>query len=61
LVRQVLEPVRWEETLRNLLSSGVERFFEIGPGKVLAGLLKRVNRQMPCQSVPRSKEAPDPG
>lgn len=52
LVRQVLEPVRWEETLRNLLSSGVERFFEIGPGKVLAGLLKRVNRQAPCQNVP---------
>lgn len=51
LVRQVLEPVRWEETLRNLLASGVDRFYEIGPGKVLAGLLKRVNRQAVCQNV----------
>jgi len=50
LVRQVLEPVRWEETLRNLLADGVERFHEIGPGKVLAGLLKRVNRKVECRN-----------
>jgi len=51
LVRQVLNPVRWEETLRNLLADGVERFYEIGPGKVLAGLLKRVNRKTECRNV----------
>jgi [acyl-carrier-protein] S-malonyltransferase len=45
LVRQVLSPVKWEETLRGLLADGVERFYEIGPGRVLAGLLKRVNRK----------------
>ena len=38
LVRQVLSPVRWEETMRGLLAEGVERFYEIGPGRVLAGL-----------------------
>ncbi|MFO0805812.1 MAG: ACP S-malonyltransferase [Gemmataceae bacterium] len=45
LVKQVLSPVRWEDTLRGLLASGVERFYEIGPGKVLAGLMKRVQRK----------------
>ena len=52
LVRQVLQPVRWEETMRNLLNEGVERFYEIGPGKVLTGLLKRINRKLECRSVP---------
>ncbi len=45
LVKQVLSPVRWEETLRGLLADGVDKFYEIGPGRVLAGLLKRVNRK----------------
>jgi [acyl-carrier-protein] S-malonyltransferase len=52
LVRQVLNPVRWEETMRKLLAEGVERFYEIGPGKVLAGLLKRINRKTECRNVP---------
>jgi len=52
LVRQVLNPVRWEETIRGLLADGVERFYEIGPGKVLAGLLKRINRKTECKNVP---------
>ncbi|MCE9533705.1 MAG: ACP S-malonyltransferase [Planctomycetes bacterium] len=50
LIRQVLQPVRWEETMRNLLADGVERFYEIGPGRVLAGLLKRVNRKIDCRN-----------
>ena len=52
LVRQVLNPVRWEETIRGLLADGVELFYEIGPGKVLAGLLKRINRKTECKNVP---------
>jgi [acyl-carrier-protein] S-malonyltransferase len=52
LVRQVVNPVRWEETVRGLLADGVERFYEIGPGRVLAGLLKRVNRKVECRNVP---------
>jgi [acyl-carrier-protein] S-malonyltransferase len=51
LVRQVLQPVRWEETVRKLLAEGVDRFYEIGPGKVLAGLLKRINRKVECRNV----------
>jgi [acyl-carrier-protein] S-malonyltransferase len=45
LVRQVVEPVRWEESLRGMLAQGVETFYEIGPKRVLAGLLKRVQRK----------------
>jgi [acyl-carrier-protein] S-malonyltransferase len=50
LVRQVLSPVLWEDTLRNLLALGVERFHEVGPGRVLAGLLKRVDRKKECRN-----------
>lgn len=51
LVRQVLQPVLWEKTLRNLLAAGVDRFCEIGPGRVLAGLLKRIDRKIECRNV----------
>jgi [acyl-carrier-protein] S-malonyltransferase len=51
LVRQVLQPVQWEATMRNLLASGVNKFIEIGPQRVLAGLLKRVERKMECVNI----------
>jgi [acyl-carrier-protein] S-malonyltransferase len=51
LVRQVLQPVLWEQSLRNLLAFGCDRFFEIGPGRVLTGLLKRVQRKIDCQNI----------
>ena len=51
LVQQVLRPVLWEQTMRNLLARGVDRFYEIGPGRVLAGLLKRVQRKVDCRNV----------
>jgi [acyl-carrier-protein] S-malonyltransferase len=51
LVRQVLSPVRMEESLRGLIAAGVGQFYELGPGKVLAGLLKRIDRKMPCTNV----------
>jgi [acyl-carrier-protein] S-malonyltransferase len=51
LRRQITEPVRWEQTMRNLLAAGCERFYEIGPGRVLAGLLKRVQRKVDCQNI----------
>lgn len=52
LVRQVVSPVRMEESLRGLQAAGVEQFYELGPGKVLAGLLKRIDRKVPCTNVP---------
>ena len=51
LVRQVVQPVLWEQSMRNLLAAGVDRFYEIGPGRVLAGLVKRVQRKIDVQNV----------
>lgn len=51
LVRQVLEPVQWEAIIRGLLAAGVDQFYEIGPGRVLAGLLKRIHRKAECINV----------
>jgi [acyl-carrier-protein] S-malonyltransferase len=51
LVRQVVQPVLWEKTMRGLLAAGVDKFYEIGPGRVLAGLLKRVERKAACVNI----------
>jgi [acyl-carrier-protein] S-malonyltransferase len=51
LVRQVVQPVLWEQTMRNLLADGCDRFYEIGPGRVLAGLLKRVQRKIEVVNI----------
>ena len=45
LVRQLTSPVLWQGCVERLLADGVERFFEIGPGKVLTGLMRRINRR----------------
>lgn len=51
LVRQVVSPVLWEESVRNMLAAGAGSFYEVGPGKVLRGLLKRLDRKSECHSV----------
>ena len=43
LVAQVSSPVRWEESMRKMVHEGIERVLEIGPGKVLSGLMKRID------------------
>ena len=43
LIEQIESPVRWREIVINMIDSGVEKFIEIGPGKVLSGLVKRIN------------------
>ena len=43
LYEQLNAPVMWEETIRNMVNDGIEEFYEIGPGKVLQGLIKRIN------------------
>lgn len=47
LLRQVASPVRWSESVKRLLDEGVTRFIEVGPGKVLSGLVRQISRQ--CQ------------
>jgi [acyl-carrier-protein] S-malonyltransferase len=51
LIRQVVSPVQWEQSMRYMLDAGVERFYEVGPGRVLRGLLKRIQRKVPCETV----------
>jgi len=51
LVRQVVSPVRWEESMRLMLDRGIDEFYEIGPGKVLRGLLRRIDRKASCTTV----------
>jgi [acyl-carrier-protein] S-malonyltransferase len=46
LVRQLYSPVRWVETIQTLTAEGVDNAFECGPGKVLAGLAKRIDRSL---------------
>jgi [acyl-carrier-protein] S-malonyltransferase len=48
LIRQVVSPVRWEDSMRRLLAMGCDRFYEVGPGRVLRGLLKRIDRKVEC-------------
>lgn len=43
LFEQLTSPVRWEETIQNMINDGIEEFYEVGPGKVLQGLVKRIN------------------
>ena len=43
LFEQVTSPVRWEEIIKNMIEDGIEEFYEIGPGKILQGLIKRIN------------------
>ncbi|HEY7855231.1 MAG TPA: ACP S-malonyltransferase [Terriglobales bacterium] len=51
LIRQVTAPVQWERSMRGLMDKGVTHFIEVGPGKVLAGLLRRINRDAVCLNV----------
>jgi len=51
LVRQVTGSVRWEESVRLLISQGVEAFVEVGPGKVLFGLMRQIDRGKKCLTV----------
>jgi [acyl-carrier-protein] S-malonyltransferase len=51
LIQQVVSPVRWEDSMRYLLDQGFGQFYEVGPGRVLRGLLKRIDRKVACESV----------
>jgi [acyl-carrier-protein] S-malonyltransferase len=46
LVAQVSSPVRWEESMRKMIGKGIEQVLEIGPGKVLSGLMKRIDNRI---------------
>jgi [acyl-carrier-protein] S-malonyltransferase len=59
LIRQVSAPVRWEDVVRRLVADGVTTFIEVGPGGVLSGLIRKIDRSISatCVHDPRSLEA----
>jgi [acyl-carrier-protein] S-malonyltransferase len=56
LIRQVISPVRWEDSIQRMLADGCDDFYEVGPGKVLRGLLKRISRKSNCSTINDSFE-----
>ncbi|WP_071133760.1 ACP S-malonyltransferase [Millionella massiliensis] len=50
LIAQLTAPVRWTQTVQNMIADGATSFTELGPGNVLAGLIKKVNREAACES-----------
>lgn len=55
LIRQVTMPVRWEESVRLLIDEGVNTFVEVGPGRVLTGLLRQIERSVTALNVEDEK------
>ena len=51
LIKQVVSPVYWEDSLRYLMDQGHDEFYEVGPGRVLRGLMRRIDRKTPCHNV----------
>jgi [acyl-carrier-protein] S-malonyltransferase len=51
LIAQLTGPVRWTQTVKHMLEDGATSFTEVGPGSVLQGLVKKVNRQIPTESA----------
>jgi len=51
LVAQLDHPVKWCQSMERLIEDGVRQFYEVGPGRVLTGLAKRINRKVGCESI----------
>ena len=51
LIQQIESRVRWRESVMYMISKGVKHFIEIGPGKVLSGLVKRIDRQIKINTI----------
>jgi len=51
LLAQLVSPVRWQQCMESLLADGVEQFYEIGPGRVLTGLMRRIERRANCTCI----------
>ena len=51
LIKQIEKRVRWRESVLNMIQKGVNQFIEIGPGKVLTSLIKRINKNVEVISI----------
>ena len=56
LVKQVVSTVRWEDCVNNATKLGIEQFYECGPGGVLAGMMKRINRDASIKSLAETRD-----
>jgi [acyl-carrier-protein] S-malonyltransferase len=56
LTEQAVRPVRWEESVRKLETLGCRRIFEVGPGKVLKGLIKRINASLNVENFATAQD-----
>ena len=51
LSKQICHPVQWEKIIRNMINDGIDAFIEIGPGKTLTNMIKKINPEVKAQSV----------
>ncbi len=56
LFDQLSSPVRWEETINNMIEAGADKFIEVGPGKVLQGLVKRINKDVEVLGIDKLED-----
>ena len=56
LIKQIESKVRWRESVSYMIDSGVDEFIEIGPGKVLSGLIKRINRNVKISAINKEED-----
>ena len=59
LIKQIESPVRWRESIEYMISQGSSSFIEIGPGKVLSGLIKRINKEVKVLNIDRLEDIQD--
>tara|TARA_B100000676_G_C18059269_1_gene836616 strand:- start:1659 stop:2540 length:882 start_codon:yes stop_codon:yes gene_type:complete len=59
LIKQIESPVRWRESVQYMISKGTSNFIEIGPGKVLSGLIKRINKDVKVLNLDKVEDIQD--
>ena len=56
LIEQIESRVKWRESVLNMINKGVNHFIEIGPGKVLSGLIKRINKNVKINTINKESD-----
>ncbi len=56
LIKQVYSPVRWEQSMRNMIKNGIKTFVEIGPGKTIAGFLRKTDKTVNCINISKYED-----
>ena len=59
LIDQIENRVRWRESVINMINCGVNHFIELGPGKVLSGLIKRINKDVKINTINNDNDIKD--